>query len=338
MPQDAQSSQAQALGEIISWLEQQVRQARDEQAKSAVQLDQLRAQVHQVIEEIDATERAVREMEPRFLPFKGLPEKLRAMDESAEHVRQQLAANHAEVENNLRILQAESTYERQERGEIYQRIEAVASQVGLMLADIAQIQQQTSQVGQTFQTIIERQREVEARVEQFGLRLDRSIEVHRDSEERVKEVVLTDLDDRFEVVYERLQVVGEMVKRNEDIIASVANERSLRQEVLDEVAVWREEHMRVDDRVNHLEAITDKLVSQIDKVHGEVTLLEGRHSGLGERVANLRKDIVEVVDHVREEFAKYNQLSEKQRRKQIQVLEQELREMKFHAFRPPEEP
>jgi hypothetical protein len=73
-------------------------------------------------------------------------------------------------------------------------------------------------------------------------------------------------------------------------------------------------------------------------VHGEVTLLEGRHSGLGERVANLRKDIVEVVDHVREEFAKYNQMEEKQRRKQIQGLEQELREMKFHAFRPPEEP
>jgi len=41
---------------------------------------------------------------------------------------------------------------------------------------------------------------------------------------------------------------------------------------------------------------------------------------------------------VREEFAKYNAMMEKQRRKQIQVLEQELREAKFHAFRPPEEP
>jgi hypothetical protein len=66
-------------------------------------------------------------------------------------------------------------------------------------------------------------------------------------------------------------------------------------------------------------------------------LLEGRHAGLGERVSGIRKDIAEVVDHVRAEFAKYNQMTEKQRRKQIQVLEQELREMKFHAFRPPEE-
>ena len=82
----------------------------------------------------------------------------------------------------------------------------------------------------------------------------------------------------------------------------------------------------------------DKVLVQLDKLHGEVALLEGRHSGLGERVANIRRDIAEVVDHVREEFAKYNAMMEKQRRKQIQVLEQELREMKFHAFRPPEEP
>ena len=79
-------------------------------------------------------------------------------------------------------------------------------------------------------------------------------------------------------------------------------------------------------------------MAQIDKVHGEVTLLEGRHSGLGERVSNIRKDIAEVVDHVRDEFGKYNAMIEKQRRKQIAGLEQELREAKFHAFRPPEEP
>lgn len=331
-------SQAQAIGEIITWLEQQLRTAREEQAKTNAQVDQIRRQIHHVTEQLDIAERSVREIDPKLLPFKGLPEKIRGIDESSEHMRQQISSNQATVENALRILRAETEYERQERGEIYGRIDAAANQLGLVLADVAQVQQQTAQIAQTFQTVLERQREVEARLEQFGLRLDRSIEVHRDMEERIKEVVLSDLDDRFEVVFERLQVVGEMVKRNEDIIATVANERSLRQELIEEVSLWREEHARMDGRLNQLEETSDRLVNQIDKIHGEVTLLEGRHSGLGERVANLRKDIVEVVDHVREEFAKYNQMMEKQRRKQIQVLEQELRETKFHAFRPPEEP
>lgn len=330
--------QAQAISEIITWLEGQVRAGREEQLRQLSQLDQLRRQIHDLAEEMNAAERAVREIDPKLAPFKGLPEKIRALDESSEHIRQNVSGNKAEVDNALRLIRAEADYDRQERGEAIRRIDAAASQLGLVLADVSQVQHQTSQVSQTLQTVLERQREVEAHLEQFGLRLDRSIEVNRDLEERIKAVVLNDLDDRFEVVYERLQVVGEMVKRNEDMIAGVVNERSLRQELIDELSVWREEHNRIDGRINALEEASDKVIAQIDKVHGEVTLLEGRHSGLGERVSNIRKDIAEVVDHVRAEFAKYNQMMEKQRRKQIQVLEQELREAKFHAFRPPEEP
>jgi chromosome segregation ATPase len=332
------NGQAEAIGEIISWLEQQIRQSREEQAKATMQVDQLRRQLHDLADQQNATERAVREVDPKFLPFKGIPEKIRGLDESTEHIRQTLSTNHAEIENALRIIRAEAEYDRQERGEAFKRIELATNQLGLVLADIAQVQHQTASISQTFQTVLERQRELEARVEQFGLRLDRSIEVNRDLEERIKAVVITDQDDRFDVIFDRLQVVGEMVKRNEDVVASVANERSLRQEVIDEVSVWRDEHSRIDGRLNALEEFADKVLGKVDKVQGEIALLEGRHSGLGERVSGIRKDIAEVVDHVRDEFAKYNQMMEKQRRKQIAGLEQELREMKFHAFRPPEEP
>ncbi len=333
-----ESSQAQAIGEIISWLEQQVRVGREEQVRQLALLDQLRRQVHDLADDMNEAQRTVREIDPKLAPFKGLPEKIRALDEGSEHLRQGLSASNAEVSNALRLLRAEADYDRQERGEALRRIDTATSQLGLVLSDVAQVQNQASQVSQTVQTLLERQREAEAQIEQFGLRLDRTIEVNRDLEDRIKVVVLADLDDRFEVVFERLQVVGEMVKRNEDIIAGVSNERSLRQELLDELSVWRQEHNRIDGRINALEEMSDRVVAQIDKVHGEVTLLEGRHSGLGERVSNIRKDIAEVVDHVREEFAKYNAMMEKQRRKQIQMLEQELRESKFHAFRPPEEP
>lgn len=218
------------------------------------------------------------------------------------------------------------------------RTEAATSQLGLLTADVAQVQSQSSQLSQTMQTLLERQREVLARVDQFGLRLDRAIEVNRDLEERLREVLAHEVEDRFDVVFERLQVVGEMVKRNEEMIAQAIAEKTIRDDVLQEIGVWREQHGRIDARLNVLEELGDRLLGTADKLHAEITLLEGRHQGLGERVAGIRRDIAEVVDHVREEFAKYNQMMEKQRRKQIQVLEQELREMKFHSFRPPEEP
>ena len=147
-----------------------------------------------------------------------------------------------------------------------------------------------------------------------------------------------DLDDRFEVVFERLQVVGEMVRRNEKQIEAATAEQTLREEVLDEVSVLRGLNTRSEQRLGHLEEVADRLMTDVDKLRGEIALVEGRHAGLGERVAGIRRDIAEVVDHVRGEFAKYNEMTEKQRKKQIQALEQELREMKFHAFRPPDEP
>jgi len=330
--------QAQAIGEIVSWLEQQVRLARDEQARTVAQLDQIRRQLHDLQEQVIGAERAAREVDPKLLPLKGVPEKLRALDEGAEQARQSIAANRAEVENTLRLLRAEAEHDRQDRTEAFKRIESANSQLSLLLADIAQVQSQVGQTSQAAQSIQERQREVEARVDQFGLRLDRTIEVNKDLEERIRAVLVSEQDERFEMVFERLQVVGEMVKRNEELIAAVSAEKTMRDEVLDELAIWRSEHQRIDVRLNTLEESADRLIGLVDKFQGEITLLEGRHQGLGERVGNIRRDIAEVVDHVRDEFAKYNAMMEKQRRKQIQVLEQELREMKFHSFRPPEEP
>ncbi len=334
----ASDSQAQALGEIITWLEQQLRNARDEQTRTVGQLDQLRRQVHDLSEQVVGAERSIREVDPKFLPFKGLPEKIRGLDESTEHIRQTIATHRADIENALRILRAEADYDRQERTEAFKRIETATQQLGLINADIAQVQAQTAQLSQTAATLLERQREAEAHIEQFGLRLDRAIEVNRDLEPRIRDALVQEQDERFDVVFERLQVVGEMVKRNEELIVGATSEQTLREEVLQEISVWRQEHSRIDSRLNVIEEGTEGVLAKLDKLSGEITLLEGRHSGLGERVAGIRSDIAEVVDHVREEFVKYNQMLEKQRRKQIQVLEQELREAKFHAFHPPAEP
>lgn len=334
----AGETQAQAISEILGWLEQQLRQVREEHSRSNALLDQVQRQVHELADDVNVAERAVREIDPKLVPFKGVPEKIRELEEDAEHTRQSISGTRAETENALRLLRAEAEYDRQERAEMSRRTEAATSQLGLLAADVAQVQSQSSQLSQTMQTLLERQREVLARVDQFGLRLDRAIEVNRDLEERLREVLAHEVEDRFDVVFERLQVVGEMVKRNEEMIAQAIAEKTIRDDVLQEIGVWREQHGRIDARLNVLEELGDRLLGTADKLHAEITLLEGRHQGLGERVAGIRRDIAEVVDHVREEFAKYNQMMEKQRRKQIQVLEQELREMKFHSFRPPEEP
>ena len=120
---------ATTIGEIISWLEQQVRQTRDEQARNVAQLDQLRRQVHELADQVTQAERSVREIDPKLIPYKGLPEKTREIEEGNEQIRQNVVANKAEIENVLRVLRAEASYDREERSEASKRLEATAAQV-----------------------------------------------------------------------------------------------------------------------------------------------------------------------------------------------------------------
>lgn len=331
-------SREKALAESVGWLEEQVRRQREGHTALVHLIEQLQRQVRQLAEDVDNAEREVRQVDPKLAPYKGVPDKINALAEDTEHIRQALTANRLEIDAALRVLGAEAEVDRHERAEAMKRIDRAVQQIELLTADVAQAQSRVAQVSETLTTVLERQREVETLVEQFGLRLERAIEVNRDLEERVREVLLTEQEERFDVVFERLQVIGEMVKRNEQLIREATAEQTLRDEVLQEIGVWRDEHSRIEGRLASLEEMSDRALSNIDRLQGEITLLEGRHSGLGERVAGLRRDITEVVDQVREEFIKFNKMFEKQRRKQIEVLQQELRETKFHAFRPPEEP
>ena len=327
-----------ALAESIAWLEEQVGRQREGHTALVHLIEQLQRQVRQLAEDVDNAEREVRQIDPKLAPYKGIPDKINALAEDTEHIRQAMTASRVQLEAALRVAGAEAEVDRHERAEAIKRIDRAVQQIELLTADVAQAQNRVAQVSETLTTVLERQREVETAVEQFGLRLERAIEVNRDLEARVREALLAEQVERFDVVFERLQVVGEMVKRNEQLIREVTAEQTLREEVIQEIGVWRDEHGRIEGRLASLEETADRVLGHMDRLQGEITLLEGRHSGLGERVAGLRRDITEVVDQVRDEFIKFNKMFEKQRRKQIEVLQQELRETKFHAFRPPEEP
>jgi chromosome segregation ATPase len=324
--------------EMIDWLQGQVRDLADQQTAALSHLEQLRRQVHSIAEQVIQAERSLREIDPKFIPFQGVPGKLREIEESHEHLRQEITSNRSEVENALRVAAAESQYDREERAELSRRFEQAVQQLGVIAADTARVQTQAIQFTQTMQTITERQRQVEELGQHLATRVDRITEVNHDMEARLVREFKEHQDERFEVVFERLQVVGEMVRRNEEVIQAIAAERSTREDLLQEVGVLRDHQSRIETRLIVVEELGEKLLTEIDKAQADITLLDGRHQGLGERVATIRRDIAEVVDHVREEFTKYSKMQEKQRRAQIQVLEQELREMKFHSFHPPEEP
>src|SRR5690606_36694508 len=140
----------------------------------------------------------------------------------------------------------------EERAEISRRLESAIQQIWVVTADTARVQAQAVQLGQTMTTILDRQKEVEDAAHHIAMRLERVIEVNQDMEARLRQEFTNYQDDRFEVVFELLQVVGEMVRRSEDMILAVAAERSMREVVLEEVSLWLDQQARFETRITAL--------------------------------------------------------------------------------------
>ncbi len=325
-----------AFSQTVEWLEEQVRAHGEAQAALKIEIEQLRRQVQFVAEQSDAAERSVAQVDPKLLPYQGLPEKVAGLSEDAEQTRQTVSSNQGKVDVALRLRESETRFDRQELGEAVKRLDGMSGRLDLLAANSSRLETQITQVGQALNVLPEQQRETAEQVAQFGLRLDRLTEVNQGIEERLIATITEQQAPVLDLIHERLQLLGEMIRRAEENSEQLFLHAG--EGPLEELKARRDEHERIEARMNSAEGTIEALLRELDQVRGETTLLDGRHSGLSERVGAIRRDIAEMIDHVRAEFGKFSEMQEKQRRKQLELLEQELRELKFHTLRPPDEP
>jgi chromosome segregation ATPase len=322
--------------DVVDWMQRELHASRESEARSQVEIEQLRRMIYELAQRVEVAEKAAKTIEPRLHPFTFLPDKLQEVEHDVEDLRQSLLSTQSSVDSTLRVLESGSEAERTERGFLSHRIEEVRGTAGRLGTDISQVQQAVNNTNETLHETIQRIGETEKSMEQLRLRIERSSEVTRDIEQRIREEFLGEKEERFAIVFERLQVVGEMVKRTTDLIEEVAAEQTMREEVLSKIEIWRTEHERLEGRIAQLEGSLDSVFERLEKVAQAITVVEGRHTGLADRVAGVRAEFNGIVDQIREEFQKFNKLQVNARKRQIEALEQEARELKFHSLRPPE--
>ena len=243
-----------ATTEALVWLEEQIVALKEAQTSQLLHTEQLQRQIHEVASQANKADSAVRHGYHISTEHQmGMPDKLVSLNEDAEHLRSAIIANKAEIDNSIRTLRAEADNASQARRAMLKQVEVTAAEVATLASTLAQAQAQVIQVGQTVTVILERQAGVERQSEQFGLRLERVSEVTHGLEERIAERVSREQEEQLVPVYERMQLLGEMVRRVEDTITEVASEQTLREDVLQEIAAWRDQHGRIEVRLNDLE-------------------------------------------------------------------------------------
>ena len=328
----------QSIEETLVFLEVQLRAQRETGDALRAELTQLRRQVQSLAEQSEEAGKAVNQIEPALAPYRGLPQKVAELSRDAEQLRTALVETRDALATAERMRDAEALTSSRELREAFRSIEQLGEHLDLLASEGAARETLQQQLAQALDAFREWQREVREQSTQSELRLQRLTEVSEEVEGRVRASIESQQEHALDVVYERLQILGEIAHRAEARIEELRVERHVGEEVSEELGRRRDEYERIEARVNRVEGEIEAFPRQIEEVRGATTLLDGRHSGLSERVSLIRRDIAKVVDHVREEFVRFGELQEKSRRKQIETLEQELRELKFHGLRPPDEP
>ncbi len=301
------------------------------------ELIQLRRRVESLAEQSIETERAARAVGPELANYRGLPARAAELARDAEQTRTQVTETRNALDVVERTRDAEALTASRELAGAIGRIDGLDARLDLLAAAAATRETQLRQLSDALAAFVEWRRATEARDEQFDLRLQRLTELAEEIEGRVLAAAVERQVRPLETIHERLQILAGMAQRAEERIEELRAERHLAVDVEEELGRRRDEYERVEGRVSRAEGELERLVRLIEEARAATLLVDGRQTGLTERVSLIRRDISEMVDHVREEFARFGQMQEQSRRKQIETLEQELREMKFHGPRPPAE-
>jgi chromosome segregation ATPase len=136
---------------------------------------------------------------------------------------------------------------------------------------------------------------------------------------------------------EHMQVYGEFIRRIEDELGAVAQQADVRREFNEKLDLQRSGVRRAEERLNALEAAEHGVSDRLEEHERVLTSLDNRERTYRERVTALQEEIAAYRTHVGEQFQKLQATFERHRRRRIEEIEREIRELKVNGYRPQDE-
>jgi chromosome segregation ATPase len=331
--------QAAALASTVAWLEDELRETRAALSRLAQAFEQAQTQLGELTGRIHRVEDAVSAIPPQLTAIPRLDGQLAQVKDQLGAIQEQGLQTAARVAELDRDLDTVAERERQALNELAHRVEAIERQTRTYATRFETVEESVRRAMEAVMLARQRTDEIARDVEVLEGRLSRLLEAGNRVEQEQARLAgeLDGLHRQDELVLERVQVYAEMVKRLEGQISLVAADVAVKQDVLEKIELARVETHRLEERLAALEAATEILRDQSGELEREIGLLEGRQKGFQERLTALQADLAAQRTHVNEQFQRLHQLQERLKRRQIEDLERDLREIRIFAFRAAEE-
>lgn len=330
---------AAALAATVSWLEDELREAKSQLLRQQQTIDQLGGQLWDVTAALHKAEDLLAALPPRLAALPELDERLRALKDDLAALHEQTLHGAGRVAELGRAQQLDTERDRTVLNDLTRRLETAERGLQGGLPRFEALDEAGRRALELIGQLRQRMEAVERQVEATEARLGRVV----DSGGRVEQE-FTRLNGEVEslrgqdvTLGERLHVYSGMIKRLEGDLAMLGSEVGIGRDALERIDLNRLEVHRLEERLSLLEATASELRDRGDDAHHQLSLLEGRDKGIADRLTSLQGELAASRAQFADQFGRLHQVQERLKRRQIEDLEREIRELRIHAFRTPDE-
>ena len=317
----------------IGWVQDQLYQLKSQVAQLEQQLAQLQSMTTEMSEGQRTVETSLREVTLGVAQAPRLQEELNQAAALILHLQDQQAETKEQLDMLGRRRVEEEGRDQEDWIVVVRRVEQLERQIEHWQDRQAGV----DEVGRRFQeglSLLSQQlQQAEQRLEATESKAARGLEEAGRAEHTLTrvEAAILDLQREDEAIVERARVTAEVAHRLEGTLNEQFQERQRVELLAERIELHRAERQRLEDRAMRLEEELGELRGRTDDQQQRQGMLGGQQQGLASRLDSLQEEVVDQRAMLAELLRKLLNAESRTKRRQIQELEREIREMKQYV-------
>lgn len=317
----------------VGWAQDQLYLVKGRVAQLEQQLEQLQSVSSTMTESMQALERSLRNATSGAAQVPRLQEELNQSIALIVQLQDQEAESRERLDSLAARGEAEQSQGKDEWTGVARRVEQLERQV----MSWQDRQEGVADSGRRFQEALSRVerllQQLEQRVEAVETKAASSLEGTNRAEHTLTQIEASvlDLQRENEATAERSKVAGDMALRLEGTLNDSMQELARLELLAERIELHRAERQRLEDRAQRLESEMGDLHSTADEQQERLVQISGQQQTVASRFDTLQELVTEQRTTLADQFRKLSAAETRTKRRQIQELEREIREMKQYA-------
>jgi chromosome segregation ATPase len=317
----------------IGWLQDQVYELKGHVAQLEQQLEHLRATASDMSDNSRALQLSLQEAAREAAQVPRLQEEINQAAALILQLQDDQASTREQVDVVTRRRHDDDSRDQEEWTELARRVDVVERQVELWHDRQAAV----DEVGRHFQEAVSQVNiqlgQIERRLEAVESKAARGLEGATRAEHTLTQVeaAILALQREDAAIAERAKVAGDVAHRLEGTINQSLQELQRLELLADRIDLHRAERQRLEERAVHIEEGLNAVREREEHREHQEGLLRTHQNTLGSRVDALVQQLEQEKALLTEQMRKLISSQERTKRRQIQELEREVREMRKHV-------